>query len=220
MMILSSHCFAPIIGLWMTCFLIDLPNLLGWGDHGFDPKIMLCTYDYTKAYSYTFFFIVTGFGIPLSAIIFSYTNILKFALATKRELRHITDREKADGEKTRGIDSADLRLLKSILTILVVFLIMWSPYAIIVVFDKNATWSRGLYVIAVILAHLNSSINSVLYAATNKNFREGYWHLLSLACYCCCKLCRSRQTDNVNPSNKSESVVTVLSSIENSNVHR
>ncbi|XP_072029375.1 melatonin receptor type 1B-B-like [Amphiura filiformis] len=200
-----------IAGLWTTCFLIDLPNLLGWGDHGFDPKIMLCTYDYTKAYSYTFFFIVTGFGIPLAAITFSYTNILKFAMATKRELRNITNKD--DDKKTRVIDSSDLRLLKSILTILVVFLIMWSPYAIIVVFDKNATWSRGVYVVAVILAHLNSSINSILYAATNKNFREGYWHLLSMFFCSCCRICRTRQTGDYK--SKSDSLATIETSVSN-----
>ena len=168
---------------------------------------MLCTYDYQKAYSYTFFFIVTGFGIPLAAIIFSYISIFKFALATKRELEEVTKKKTDKNDKNPVIDASDMRLLKSILTILAVFLFMWSPYAIIVVFDKNATWSRGLYVVAVVMAHLNSSINSIVYAATNKNFREGYWHLLSIFFCSFCKIQRRRKEDEFSSSKTDGSVI-------------
>ena len=173
---------------------------------------MLCTYDYEKAYSYTFFFIVTGFGIPLVAIIFSYISIFKFALATKRELQKVTKEKTGKKDKDPVIDASDMRLLKSILTILAVFLLMWSPYAIIVVFDKNATWSRGLYVVAVVMAHLNSSINSIVYAATNKNFREGYWHLLSIFFCSCFRIPRRRREDEFSSSKADGSVmVTTIS---------
>ena len=137
-------------------------------------------------------------------------------MATKRELRKVTEKS-GDGKspkknKLTSIDPADIRLLKSILTILIVFLMMWSPYAIIVVFDKNATWSRSLYVVAVVLAHLNSSANSVLYAATNKNFREGYAHLLSLF-FCSALFCCRRKKDGVASSSNSSNIISTVTAV-------
>nr|XP_054770794.1 melatonin receptor type 1A-like [Lytechinus pictus] len=168
-----------LITLWSICFFIDLPNLTGWGAHTFDPKLMLCTYNYAESYSYTFFFIVVGFGIPLAALIYSYARIVMYARATKAEVAAIS---KSDNSKSsvanQAIRNNDLRLLRSVLTIVVVFFIMWTPYATIVVFDRYATWSRTPHVIAVVMAHMNSCINSIIYGATNKNFRQAYGRLL------------------------------------------
>ncbi|XP_063967503.1 melatonin receptor type 1B-B-like [Lytechinus pictus] len=168
-----------LITLWSICFFIDLPNLTGWGAHTFDPKLMLCTYNYAESYSYTFFFIVVGFGIPLVALIYSYARIVMYARATKAEVAAISKSDNSKSSVTnQAIRNNDLRLLRSVLTIVVVFFIMWTPYATIVVFDRYATWSRTPHVIAVVMAHMNSCINSIIYGATNKNFRQAYGRLL------------------------------------------
>ena len=38
-----------IIAVWVLSFLVDLPNLLGWGGHAFDKKALFCTYDFMAA---------------------------------------------------------------------------------------------------------------------------------------------------------------------------
>ncbi|XP_071491133.1 melatonin receptor type 1B-B-like [Diadema antillarum] len=174
-----------LILLWGTCFLIDMPNLVGWGAHSFDPKLMLCTYNYTTSYSYTFFFIATGFGIPLSALIFCYSRIFIYARRSTKEIDSLKKSDmSASATKQESIRNSDLRLLRSVLTIVIVFLIMWSPYAVIVVFDFKATWPRTVYVVALVMAHMNSCINSIIYGATNRNFRQAYARLICAVFTC------------------------------------
>ena len=67
------------------------------------------------------------------------------------------------------------------------FMTMWTPYATIVLFDFSGSWPQWFFVLSIALAHTNSSINSVLYAATNKNFREGYIILIKRVLCCIAK---------------------------------
>ena len=162
-----------IAAIWIICFFIDLPNLIGWGRHSYDPRLMQCTYDFTYKYSYTVFFIGFGFGVPLSVSIFSYIKIIKYAQESSNTLRKIANTGGAS-IPARRLRKTDKKLIKSVLIILVMFVIMWLPHAIIVLGDYNAQWPRVFHVIGAALAHANSSTNSFIYAASNKTFRKGY----------------------------------------------
>ena len=83
-----------IASMWGVCFLIDVPNLVGWGGHIFEPKVMLCTYDHTAAYSYTFFGIACSFGIPVGLIIYSYVRIVRYAWATAAAVKAMDSTDK------------------------------------------------------------------------------------------------------------------------------
>ncbi|XP_038052427.1 melatonin receptor type 1B-B-like [Patiria miniata] len=179
---------------WTLCFLIDLPNLVGWGAHAFDARIMMCTYDYTESYTYTLYFIGWGFGFPLVVTSYSYLRIIYVVKQAERNARKANDVQtvskavsgttrpagtsKESQKRVPRIGNTDIRLLRSVFTIWIVFLVMWSPYAITVLGDTQYLWPTDVYVVAVILAHTNSSINGILYAATNRHFREGYGYLI------------------------------------------
>ncbi len=80
---------------------------------------------------------------------------------------------------------SEIRLAKTLFIIFVAFVICWTPYGVIVLFDKKDTLSKELYTISVLFAHTSSTLNSVLYAATNKGFRQGYKLFLNR---CGCKI--------------------------------
>ena len=89
-----------------------------------------------------------------------------------------------------------MRLARSLFIIFVVFAACWTPYAIIVSLDYNDTFSQEFHIFSILLAHTNSSLNSILYGLTNRHFRQGYIKLLGLAsskCNLpfCCKGCVS-----------------------------
>lgn len=174
-----------IMGIWIVCFFVDLPNLIGWGRHGFDERIQLCTYDFTYSYSYTFFFIGIGFGVPVCVSIFSYVSILKFSSQSNKVLVRMSVGTTSYNTSvaTKKQIHADRRLLKSVLIILVVFIIMWTPHSVMVLGDYYARWPRILHVIGLALAHANSSINSFIYAAYNKDFRRGYIYFMRFIFY-------------------------------------
>ncbi len=46
-----------------------------------------------------------------------------------------------------------------------------TPYAFIVVLDRHDTYPQELHIFSILIAHTNSSLNSVLYGLTNKHFR-------------------------------------------------
>lgn len=191
-----------IAGLWIVCFLVDLPNLVGWGRHGFDERLQMCTYDYTYRFSYTLFFIGVGFGIPVCVSLYCYLSILRQTRSSNKDLVQssvgTTQYNKSVVVKKQM--HADRRLLKSVLIILIVFIVMWTPHAFMVLADFNVRWPRIFHVIGVALAHANSSINSFIYAAYNRDFRKGY-KLFAKLIYFRVRYCCSRKGAAVHPLN-------------------
>ncbi|KAK2141556.1 hypothetical protein LSH36_1082g00037 [Paralvinella palmiformis] len=73
-----------------------------------------------------------------------------------------------------------MKLARTLFLIFIFFTACWAPYATIVVVDRYDTFRQEVHFFALLLAHTHSSINSVLYFASNQNFRDGYRHLASL----------------------------------------
>ena len=92
----------------------------------------------------------------------------------------------AGNRKPRGRNmKSEVKLAKTLFIIFIAFVACWTPYALICLIDKKDTVSKEAYTIAVLLAHTSSTLNSVLYAATNKGFRQGYKLFLNK---CGCKI--------------------------------
>ena len=104
-----------------------------------------------------------------------------YSRAIKKNLAKYQD--KSVKKQKNAIKTTDIRLLRSILIIVTVFVLLWAPYALILLFDTALTWPRSVLITAICMAHVSSMVNSIIYAATNKNFREGYMHLVKI-CFC------------------------------------
>ena len=181
------------ITLWAICFVLEIPNYFSWGGHTFDPKTMACSYDRTANYTYTLFFVMVAIAPPLILVCFCYLRIFLAVRASKKALEAITNKdEKKSASKDSGWDSKELKLAKTLFIVFVTFLIFWAPYAVVVLIDYGDNWPKVVYVIVIQLAHTNSSANSIIYAATNKDFREGYKRFI------CCWACR-RQSRKQQP---------------------
>ncbi|XP_072037436.1 melatonin receptor type 1B-A-like [Amphiura filiformis] len=142
-------------GVWFCSFLVDLPNIIGgWGYHGYDDKLMMCTYDHRQAdYGSTIFFVAVGYGIPWVATVYAYLRIFIFvrqkrkALNKSQQLVTFGKKESSNRHKL-GISNTDISLLRSTFTIFVLFFVMWSPYTLIVLCDPPHVWPSEVYVIA------------------------------------------------------------------------
>ena len=62
----------------------------------------------------------------------------------------------------------------------VVFAVCWLPYAFIVALDYNDVYPLELHLYALLIAHLNSSLNNIVYGICNESFRHAYFRLLGL----------------------------------------
>nr|XP_054761573.1 melatonin receptor type 1B-B-like [Lytechinus pictus] len=165
--------------LWILCAFIDLPNYIGLGAHIFDEKKMGCSFDRLGYYGYTVYFIGMGVLIPLCLVLFCYIRVFSFVRESERKIHSWRNQGNAAAQnQAPRVTKADRRLMITVFIIFIVFLTCWTPYVIIVLADVNNVYPRELYVGAVILAHLNSSMNSILYGITNRRFRAAYKRLL------------------------------------------
>ncbi|XP_072018430.1 melatonin receptor type 1B-like [Amphiura filiformis] len=154
-----------IASIWMYSFMLDLPNFVGWGRHVYDPKAYVCTPDHTESYGYNLCFMLLGLLIPMGIAGFCYIRIFCFARKSTRRLQ---------SQLASPIQRNDMRLLKTVTITWVTFILMWTPFAATLLFDFSGNWPQWAWILVIALAHTNSSINSILYAATNQNFRDGY----------------------------------------------
>ena len=160
-----------LLGLWTYCFLLDLPNFIGWGNHGYDSKGYMCSYDYREDYSYTLCLIFAGIMVPMVLVTYCYVQIIRFVNENKRKLK--LNMRKQNPLSARRMRRTDFRLLKSVATIWFVFTLTWFPYGVLMLLS-NPNIPQWLYLVSIILAHSNSSLNCLIYAATNKTFRTAY----------------------------------------------
>jgi len=169
-----------VCAVWAIATALMLPNYFSWGGHTFDEKVVACVFDRSANYSYTVFLVSLSSAPPIACIVVCYVRIYRHVTASRRSLRDF-------GALTHTVRRAssrkqEIRLAKSLFVIFAVFVVCWSPLAVIFLVDVNDRFPKTAYVVATQLAHASSAVNSVVYAATNNVFRDGYQHFL---CYCC-----------------------------------
>ena len=172
-----------LAAIWASALLLDLPNYTGWGDHLYDQRNYICNYDFSADYSYTYFLLSVGLGIPTCVMTFCYVKI--YLLARQSSLR-VQDHASAgvhQHNKRSVIRGDDRRLLKTILTVWMVFLLCWSPYGLIILSGLGDI--QWLFLPSVALLFANSSLNFIIYGM-NKSFRNGYKEVLGQVCPALC----------------------------------
>jgi hypothetical protein len=68
---------------------------------------------------------------------------------------------------------SSLGVAKSLFSSFMLFTLCWLPYGVIVMVDFNDTFPRAAVEYSMTIAHLNSSLNPLLYAFFNPSFRKG-----------------------------------------------
>jgi uncharacterized protein with PQ loop repeat len=71
-----------------------------------------------------------------------------------------------------------IRIAKGLFASFMLFTLCWLPYGIIVMIDFHDNLPRTAHMFSMLLAHLNSSLNPVLYAIFNPGFQRGYMTFL------------------------------------------
>nr|QVK45858.1 G protein-coupled receptor [Proales similis] len=146
---------------WICGFLIDLPNLVGWGGHFFDPKAAQCNWNRLANHSYTMFMPITAIFIPCALIGFCYFRIFWFL----RKKNYFSQQANMSRREARSIAVA-----RSLFISFALFVVCWLPYGIVIITGFSDSHPFYLHIIAALLEHLNSSANPIFYMLFNPAF--------------------------------------------------
>ena len=166
------------IGLWLIAVLVDLPNFIGMGRHTFDIKSYGCSFDRGAGLPYILFLSITALWIPLGLILFCY---LKIYLKVRKS-KKLTNTSTKQTKRTRRLakqKTDSVNLARTFFIVFVSFLLCWTPFDLLLFVDMGDHLPSWLYLLFLQIGHFNSSLNSILYGATNKRFWDGYKLVLS-----------------------------------------
>ena len=180
--------YLVILCLWIYSLVISLLSIFRWdtGDiahvHTNDK---LC---FWKNKPYYYFVITITFYIPLPFLISIYIYVYRTAL------RHVDEISKTMVEESQSVKDMkrrkkQLKLLRSIMVLLIVFIVCWIPNTIfqtsLLLYESfwrpkiEEMWYKMIYFILVFfLAPLNSTINPWIYVIVNDQFRFYFKQLL------------------------------------------
>ncbi len=97
-----------------------------------------------------------------------------------------TEKKRAKERKAKGKEMrSELRLARTLFIVFIVFCVCWTPYALVCLIDRYDKAPKWYYAFSILLAHASSTLNSLLYAVTNKGFRDAYKVFLKRVCPCC-----------------------------------
>ena len=161
-----------LLGIWFYSTIVDLPSFdfIDWGDHGFNPEILACTFLISEGKSgYTWFLMISGLAPAVLLLLVCYVRIYLYVR------RHsFTQPNSVPNllQKTTVVE-ADKRVLKIILIIFFVFIFMWTPFCCVTLINTYVSVPNWLFFTSGHLCLANSSVNFLIYAF-NRDFRDGY----------------------------------------------
>ncbi|EDO42339.1 predicted protein, partial [Nematostella vectensis] len=157
---------------WGISLLLSSPPLLGWARFDYIPGKSYCFVFWPSDVLFMYFMIFVCFCGPLVTMAVCYTKILLFTREHKRKVM---------AEVTGAVSPEETKITNTLLIVLAVFLLSWSPFAITMFLDVyyDKPLPRAIDMGSLLLGYLNSLCNPIIYAVRNRKFRTAYIKLYS-----------------------------------------
>ncbi|XP_021566125.1 melatonin-related receptor [Carlito syrichta] len=156
-----------MIATWVATILAILPNVY-YGIVKYEPHAYTCVFDYTKSRVFNLTMVSVHFILPLLTVSFFYWRIWKKVLAVQNQVEQDPDQ------------LASARNFLNMFVVFLLFAVCWCPLNTLTVLgtvgpkEMASTIPNWLYLVAYLLAHLNSCANALIYGFFDENFRQEY----------------------------------------------
>merc|ERR1712142_316058 len=166
---------------WIVSIGVAICPLFGWGGYGPEGILTSCSFDYLSqdisTITYNLFMIIFDYFIPLMIIIGSYAMIIKSISAHEASMRAQAAKMNVKSLRTQDANEqrAEIRIAKTALFNIALWIICWTPYTIITYkgcigqFDGLRPLTTTL---PALLAKSASVYNPVVYAIGHPKFRQ------------------------------------------------
>ncbi|XP_045593902.1 opsin, ultraviolet-sensitive [Procambarus clarkii] len=187
-----------ILVVWAYCSVLALPPLFGWSAYVPEGLLTSCSWDYISRTrsnrGYYVYLLVGGFLLPIVAIVCCYSYILVALFQHSRLLTHASSRTL--------MRRNDLRTAQMVLTLIVLFIVSWSPYAVISIigqFGEVRLLTPWVATLPALFAKASVIYNPIVYGMSHPHFRSSLQHFFS-------SVAASQQQMHNKPSNAAQRV--------------
>ncbi|XP_065568497.1 melanopsin-B-like isoform X2 [Artemia franciscana] len=167
------------IFLWAYVFILVIPPFFGWSSYHDEGIGTSCSWDYTSRTwnnrSYYFFLLTFGFIIPLIVITVSYGIMFATVVNSGNEIASMTvPSQRGSIRKTRR--RSDIKTAQVIVFLILLFLIAWTPYAIVSAIGQFGSFSLSPIATSIPAncAKLLVVINPIVYGISHPRFRSSF----------------------------------------------
>ena len=179
--------------VWCAALVGSLPPIfIKNGRFEFQPGKAMCSYTFESNIAYTVFIECVYVVAPLTIITICYAKVF----CTVSRSNQVFSQQNNLEQLRANVEEA--KVTKTLAAVMVGFTCCWLPISVIDHIDAargEHTLPRQAYLTYAFLGYLSSTINPLIYGATNRQFRGEYKAILRMT------ICFRSQNNNSNNSN-------------------
>ncbi|XP_055541503.1 pinopsin-like isoform X2 [Wyeomyia smithii] len=156
-----------VIFIWSYSFALTSPPLFGWGAYVNEAANISCSVNWesqtTNATSYIIFLFIFGLVVPMTVIMYSYTNIVVIM--------------RRNSARVGRINRAENRVTWMVAVMVIAFMTAWTPYAVFALveqFGPPDLISPALAVLPALIAKSSICYNPIIYVGMNTQYRAAF----------------------------------------------
>lgn len=183
---------SAVIACWLVALIVGLTPMFGWNNlkklstNNSEEANPIVTCQFEKVISMEYMVYFNFFGWVLPPLVLMLVIYVEIFYMIHKQLNKKLNKAASQADPSRYYGK-ELKLAKSLALVLFFFAFSWLPLHIlncITLFCPTPNTNTIIYV-AILLSHVNSAVNPVIYAFRIKKFRTAFVKIW--AQYVCCR---------------------------------
>ncbi|XP_069106957.1 melanopsin-like [Argopecten irradians] len=158
----------------LALFLASCP-LFGWNSYTLEEQKTSCSINWSdrspSSLCYTFLLMLLGLAIPVSVMLFSYTNIF---LVVRTHRHRLGQTLRNNGKCYENMLKREIKVIKTMFILVCAFILSWLPYSAIslyAVFDDIHAINPVISMLPALFAKASVIWNPIIYMFINSSYK-------------------------------------------------